>query len=41
MREYYEKFVYDVVKQLGIEEKEQQFREICESYGIDWKLGDI
>ena len=37
---YYEGFVYEVVKTLGIEEKEEQFRRICESYGVDWKLGE-
>jgi len=37
---YYEKFVCDVLKTLGIEEKEGQFREICKLYGVDWKLQD-
>ena len=37
---YYEEFVHEVVKTLGIEGKEEQFREICRAYGVDWKLGE-
>ena len=39
--EYFEKFVHEVVKTLGMEkEEEKQFRKICRAYGVDWKLGE-
>ena len=38
---YYEEFVCEVVKTLGMEkEEEKQFRKICRAYGVDWKLGE-
>ena len=42
MKEYFEKFVEDVVDlfNMNLEDK-MRFIEICKSYGVDWKLGKI
>ena len=35
--DYYEMFVHEALCLVG-KEKEARFRELCESYGVDWKL---